>query len=91
MRRLIIAVSSGSTLFDVQFFNLHINFFPSNNLFKQKKKKKKKKSDDKCRLKFGSERVKGTRYIGRLFVTFCKGDSFCDSLYAFLFMRRSDK
>ena len=29
---------------------LHINFFPSDSLFK-------KKADNKCRLKFGTERV----------------------------------
>ena len=34
--------------------NLHINFFPSDSLVK-----KKKKADDKCRLKFGTESVKG--------------------------------
>ena len=38
---------------------LHINVFTNNSLLKKKKKKKKKKkADDKCRLKFGNERVK---------------------------------
>ena len=35
---------------------LHINYFPSDTLFK--KKQQKKKTDDKCCLKFGTERVK---------------------------------
>ena len=39
MRRLIWAVSSGSTRFDIQ--SLYINFFPIDSLLKKKKKKKK--------------------------------------------------
>ena len=52
MRRLIWAVSSGSTLFDIQSFDNKL-------LFKRQfvKKKKKKKADDKCRLKFDTESV----------------------------------
>ena len=43
--------SSGSTLFDIQSFNLHINLFPIDSVLKNK-------ADDNCRLKFGAESVK---------------------------------
>ena len=51
--QLIWLVSSGSTLFDIQSFN-----FTYNNLSKRQFVNIKKKADDKCRLKFGAERVK---------------------------------
>ena len=50
MRRLVWAVSSGSTLFDIQTFN-----FTHTLLFKWKFVKKEKQTT-KCRLKFGTER-----------------------------------
>ena len=37
--------------FDIQFSTLHLNLFPSDSLLKNK-------ADNKCRLKFGTERVK---------------------------------
>ena len=62
MRRLIWAVSSESTLFGIQSFNLclSLNFFSSYSFLK-----KKKKTDDKYRLKFGAERVKLEPYKPR--------------------------
>ena len=38
-------------LFDIVFLTLHINFLPSDSLFKNK-------ADNKCHLKFGTEGVK---------------------------------
>ena len=40
---------------------LDVNFFPSDTLLTKTKKKKKKKKEniEKCRLKFGTKRVKG--------------------------------
>ena len=45
---------------------LHKNIFLSDTLLKKKKKKKKKKAEDKCRLKFGNERVKGRQLFVKI-------------------------
>ena len=53
---------------------LHINLFPTDSLLKNK-------ADDKCRLKFGAERVKGNRYtfmetaLSKLFAFFTEKGS----------------
>ena len=52
MRRLIWAVSSGSTLFDIQSFNFTYKFLFTQQFVITRK------ADDKCRLKLGTERVK---------------------------------
>ena len=54
------AVSYKSALFDSLTFSLsalHIKSFPTDSLMKEKKKTK-KKTDNKCSLKFDTERVK---------------------------------
>ena len=69
MRRLIEPSHLDLRCLTFSLSTLHINVFPNDSL-KKKKKKKKKKADDKCRLKFGTERVKGIHGIDKGILSF---------------------